>query len=121
MTSLLKKYFSREKKTQLDLPFEVSEKDFDNFVYKWNIENPIDRWYRQKYGIRFNSPEHRVLSFIDMLFEWKEDQLYNSAIQDDNEYKKGDYLRKQEVKQEDLPSDEELMTLDFSQFDDIDG
>ena len=114
----LKNFLYRKKKIQLDFSIKVSEEDFDKFIYNWNIENSVDRWYRQKYGIKFNSPEHRVLSFIDMAFEWRENKLYESALEEkESTYKLADYLKIQEIKQEDLPSDEELMKLDFSKFD----
>jgi hypothetical protein len=119
MISYLKKLFGKKKQIQLEFPCKVSEEDFDKFIYNWNIENSVDRWYRQKYGIKFNSPEHRVLSFIDMAFEWREDQIYKQAIEESKDpYKRGDYIKKQKVNKADLPSDEELMTLDFSKFDD---
>jgi hypothetical protein len=119
MIKSLKDFLYRKKKIQVELPVKVSEEDFDNFIYNWNVDNSIDRWYRQKYGIKFNSPEHRVLSFIDMAFEWREDKIYEKALKEEmNKYTRGDYLKKQEFKNEDLPSDEDLMNLDFSKFDD---
>jgi len=116
---LIKLLFKRKKKVCREFDVKVSERDFDNFIYKWNVENSIDRWYRQKYGIKFNSPEHRVLSFIDMAFEWREDRVYEKAFDESQEkYVSGDFIKKQEFKPEDLPSDEVLKTLDFSKFDD---
>lgn len=118
MIRCLKNFLHKKEEIQLEIPVKVSEEDFDNFIYNWNVENSIDRWYRQKYGIKFNSPEHRVLSFIDMAFEWREDKIYEGLIEEEkNKYTKGNYLKKQEVKPEDIPSDEDLMNLDFSKFD----
>ena len=119
MITLLKSLLYQKKKIQLELPIKVSEEDFDRFIYNWNIENPVDRWYRQKYGIKFNSPEHRILSFIDMAFEWREDNIYTKALKEKEDiYVRGDFIKEQVFKIEDLPSDEQLKNFDFSKFDD---
>lgn len=47
-------------------------KDLKELVYQWNAKFPIDRWYRDKYKIRFNSKEHKECSFIDMYCEYIE-------------------------------------------------
>ncbi|QIG64891.1 hypothetical protein SJC03_217 [Bacteroides phage SJC03] len=57
------------------LPF--CSKDLKEFVLKWNYSFPIDRWYRDKYKIPFNSTAHKNLSFIDMYFEYLEHYLFN--------------------------------------------
>ena len=85
----------------------VSIEDFEQFVYEWNIENPIDRYYRKKYNIKFNSPEHRVCSFIDMAFEFYEDYIHDIE-QNDNEYKPGtgNWLKERNI--EDDINDDQL-------------
>jgi hypothetical protein len=87
--------FVKQKKSY-DLGYKLSLDDFERQIYEWNKNNPIDRYYREKHGIRFNSPEHRVCNFIDMAFEYYEDCLFNIKKK---EYKLGDYLieQKQEV------------------------
>lgn len=57
------------------LPF--CSKDLKEFVLKWNYNFPIDRWYRDKYKIPFNSAAHKNLSFIDMYSEYLEYYLFN--------------------------------------------
>jgi hypothetical protein len=47
-------------------------------IISWNIQHPIDRWWREKYSVPFNSPGHRVSCFVDQLFEYEEDRWYNS-------------------------------------------
>jgi len=69
----------------------MSFEDVEEFVYRWNINNPIDRWWREKHGISFNSPEHRVFSFIDMCIEFVEDFLYHD-IRQKIDMKKGFYI-----------------------------
>lgn len=119
MINFLHKIFKSKKPNLIIVDYQVSEEDFEKFIYNWNIDNPVDRWYRQKYGIKFNSPEHRVLSFIDMAFEYREDEIYKEALEKDKtQYKNGDYLKKQEFDPRNLPSDEILMGLDLSNFDD---
>ena len=55
-------------------------KNFESFILKWNIENPVDRWWRSKHGIAFNSSLHREISFIDMYMEYYEEMLYEKAL-----------------------------------------
>lgn len=50
-------------------------KDLEGFITRWNIDFPIDYWWRQTHGVSFNSKSHRETSFIDMLIEWEERQV----------------------------------------------
>jgi hypothetical protein len=85
----------------------ISEEDFRLFVLRWGVENPIDRWWRRKHNIRFNSEEHRSMSFIDMAFEYQDDLMVKQAIKSIQEpYRPGDFLKErtpiQEVSNDDL-------------------
>ena len=42
-------------------------------IIDWNSKFPIDYIWRKKYGVAFGSPEHRQMSFIDMLFDIEEE------------------------------------------------
>jgi hypothetical protein len=94
--------------------------DIDSFIYKWNATYPIDRWWREKHKIAFNSPEHRVVSFLDIYIEWQEEQLVNKAQEANRkniEYRSGDWLQERAV----LDVDDEIKEfekLDLKQFDD---
>lgn len=59
----------------------------------WNAKFPVDRWYRKKYNIPFNSPKHRECSFIDQLREYTEEKLF-LKIQNQSEYEpnKGKFI-----------------------------
>ena len=100
------------------LPFRD---DIERFIYKWNATYPIDRWWREKHKIAFNSPEHRVVSFLDIYVEWQEEQLINQARANNvknSEYKPGDWLQ---PRQEAISVEDEIKNfeaMDFSQFDD---
>lgn len=52
------------------LPF--GSNNLQEFVENWNKAIPIDKWYRKKYNIAFNSPSHRSICLIDMFFEFWE-------------------------------------------------
>lgn len=52
------------------LPF--GSKDIKELVENWNKQIPIDKWYRRKYNIAFNSQIHRQVNLIDMFFEFWE-------------------------------------------------
>ena len=81
-----------------------TKEDFERFIYEWNINYPIDRYYRKKYNLRFNSPDHRVSNFIDMAFEYFEDKIYEFK----KEHETGDYLKERKGKE---LSDEEMIAL----------
>ncbi|MDZ4227703.1 MAG: hypothetical protein U1E54_00495 [Candidatus Levybacteria bacterium] len=69
----------------------------------------------------FNSPEHRVVSFLDIYIEWQENQLVIETKNKDIKqatYKPGDFLeeRKEEISIEDeIKAFEEM---NFSKYDD---
>jgi len=98
--------------------YKPTYSDLENFIYRWNIENPLDRYFRNKYGLRFNSPEHRDSCLIDIAFEYLEDRIFEYK---ENNYKpgEGDFLKEQ--KQE-LPTDDQMMEMfekqDLSYLDD---
>jgi hypothetical protein len=95
--------------------------DITDFLYKWNATYPIDRWWREKHKVAFNSPAHRVVSFLDMYTEWQEDQLYEKArdtYSKNSEYKPGDWLTEQRVVLSVKDEIAEFEKLDLSKFDD---
>lgn len=57
------------------LPF--CSDNLKEFIIKWNIKFPIDRWFREKYKIPFNSSTHRQLCLIDIYAEYMEYYLFN--------------------------------------------
>jgi hypothetical protein len=95
--------------------------DINSFIYRWNATYPIDRWWREKHNIAFNSPEHRVVSFLDIYIEWQEDQLY-TKIRNINiknaEYKPGDWLVDHHTEVSIEEEIKEFEHMDLSQFDD---
>jgi hypothetical protein len=66
------------------------ENGLKSFVERWNIDYSLDRWWRKKYRMPFNSEKHRASCFIDMQFEFEEDKLFKelySNLRDfDNRY-----------------------------------
>lgn len=91
----------------------------------WNINLPVDRWWRVKHGIAFGSKAHLEANFIDMLMEFEEDKLFRELSQSD-EYNRdaGDWLKHREVIKNESVEEErnrymkEFNELDLSQFDD---
>ena len=62
--------------------------DIRRFISMWNIRFPVDRWWRAKHKIAFNSPAHRESNFLDQLIEYEEDKMYNRVDKED-EYEPG--------------------------------
>lgn len=108
-------FLKKHKRERIEVEHELNIKEFHDFVFQWNIDNPIDRWYREKYGIKFNSPDHRVINLIDVAFEFKEDTFYNEVLNNEKEEydpSKGNWLKSEPV-EDDLEelSNEELADL----------
>jgi len=103
-----------------------NQKSVKDFVLEWNETFPIDRWWREKHEIPFNSAQHREVSFLDMRIEWEEDRLYQ-RLREENRYKinSGNYF-KEITKEEDQLSEQEQLKrfmeeekeIDYSQYDD---
>lgn len=53
----------------------VDDDYIDNFVIEWSLKYPVDRWWRRKHKVAFNSPVHRDTSFFDMRFEFEEEMM----------------------------------------------
>jgi len=92
----------------------------EDFVYNWNNNFPIDRWWRQKHQIPFNSPVHRDSCFIDMYFEFLEDRLWEKVVKsgekerDEDRYIPGrrDLFKKVRLTQEEI--DDQFDKIDIS-------
>lgn len=92
-----------------------------NLIYRWNNQFPLDHWYREKYKLRFNSKEHREISFEDIIFEYIEDRSYNK-IRIPNSYipNEGNFIKEIEKEEESKITMEEFLeeakSIDLSQF-----
>lgn len=51
-----------------------------SFIYWWNANFPLDRWWRKKYNVAFNSTQHRESCLLDMMFEYEEEKLYLQSL-----------------------------------------
>ena len=78
----------------------------------WNNSFPLDRIYRQKHNILFNSDDHRRLCQVDIYLDWLESELFKEYeadfIQGEKRaelYKKGIWLRE--------PEEQEMTDEDF--------
>lgn len=94
------------------------------FILQWNVNYPVDKWWRQKYNIPFNSPDHRIVSFIDISIEYEEEQLFKSIKPNGYIPNSGEWW-KPPIEDENLSPEEkiesfkdEFRKLDLSQYDD---
>lgn len=69
-------------------------------IINWNVNFPIDRWWRKKHNIAFNSSAHREISFLDQLFEFEEDLLFNTIEHDDYIPNTGNWLKNDDITDE---------------------
>ena len=86
----------------------VDEKYVAEFCLLWNIRYPIDRWYREKHKLAFNSPEHRSVSLWDMRFEYEEDKLFREKKTERYVPNAGDWMRADGAQGEELSDAEKL-------------
>ena len=78
----------RENKKQLFREGVLGNIDLPEFIVLWAYTFPMDKLYREKHSIGFNSKQHRCLDPIDMIVELVEDLAINHAIQQELENKK---------------------------------
>lgn len=88
------------------------------YIVRLNIDSPIDRWWRKKHNVAFNSAEHRAISIVDQYAEWYEDYIYkeirdNAKKKEENPYVRngGDFL---------YSRDDIIQEMSEEEFDDID-
>lgn len=78
------------------------------FVVNWNLNYPIDRWWRQKHNIAFGSKEHKASSLIYQRIEFEEDVLFKKATNAKKKdiptevYEVGDWLKIQVLNEEEI-------------------
>lgn len=53
----------------------------NDFIMGWNNLYPYDKIYRMKYGIAFNSSEHRNLDPFDMIFDLEEELIISRELE----------------------------------------
>lgn len=72
-------------------------------IYKWNSLYPLDKWWRDKYKISYNSDEHRNSCLLDIAQEYQEQKIFNKMYEDFSEpdYKKGNWIDEVEIKMSD--------------------
>ena len=97
--------------------------DFRRLVIDWNNRYPLDRWFRKKHNIRFNSSQHRGANLLDIYFEFIEEKIYSDAQKEfmiqsekDLRYKKNGWLEERHVKFEEI----KFTDADLSLFDEHD-
>lgn len=103
------------------LEVDFQKENIEKFIVNWNATFPIDRWYRKKYNIKFNSKEHRELDLMDMYFEYMEEvTMYEINKVSDYKPNIGKYMKsipQKELTLEDVRK--EMEEIDFSLYDDV--
>lgn len=119
--SFLKKVassFRRKKEVVTFFDYTPEIGDVRKYCEDWNINFPLDRWWRLKHKIPFGSKAHMEANFIDMLVEFEEDKLFVEleSLSNKRLSSNDDELKTEEEQFEDFL--EESKSLDLSQFDD---
>lgn len=64
------------------------------FVRYWNIQFPLDKWYRTRHSIQWGVKRHREVSLLSIRFEYEESKLFIN-LQEEKElvpYEPGDWF-----------------------------
>ena len=81
------------------------------WVIRYNNRFPLDRWWREKHNIPFNSSNHREITPVDVKFEYEEDRLFKElAERREKEDKRKEDLKNNgwiNVQEESLSEDED--------------
>lgn len=90
-----------------------------NLIIRWNNDNPLDKQFREKYNIAFNSPRHREVNQIDVLTEYIESQVFEEFEQNVKErqnkeklYNQGNWISEVQLSSEE--SEDLFSNLDIS-------
>ena len=79
-----------------------------SFLIGWNNTFPLDRWYRKRYNIPFNSEQHKNASQIDIYLEWLEEEVYeeHEVSMKERERKKALFTKGEWLTKPELPEEE---------------
>lgn len=96
---------------------EISYEGVKRHILEWNNKFPVDRWWRTKHKIAFNSESHRNFSFIDMFVEYIEDTIFDEYTvkeADEDKYIPGqaNWLKQYKMSEEDI--DKAFNDIDIS-------
>lgn len=76
-------------------------KDLREAIIRWNNNYPLDKWWRDKHKIPFQSEQHLNANQIDIFFEFFEAKIYDDHKEDILErerkrllYEKGEWISK---------------------------
>ncbi len=90
----------------------------DFLIVKWDNLYRYDYWWRQKYKVSFNSPQHRAMSQVDIAMEYFEDRIvHNEIVKSRNKEKRKERFEKTGQWLDGSRKNEELLSkVDWSQF-----
>lgn len=119
--SRISKIFKRPKETRRIVVNVIDDNYIKDFILEWNLKYPIDRWWREKHSIAFNSPVHRAVSLIDMRIEFEEERMFRKmrSIQDYTP-NTGDWF-KGDIDDDELLTEEERIAKYKKEFEDIES
>lgn len=76
----------------------MNRESIKSSIIEWNNRFPIDRWWRKKYNIAFNSSTHRESSFLDQLLDYEEDKLFEEFFNKEKYVpNSGDWIKKPDL------------------------
>lgn len=99
----------------------TTEEQLNHLIFEFH-RIPVDYWWRKKYNIPFGSRQHREMNPIDMLIEYREEELIKEIQQqiereEDEKEMRAIGIENNEVKMTQDEIDDEYENLDLSQFD----
>lgn len=116
--------FLKKKVEPIAVPNYDDKEYLKNFILRWELEFPVDKWLRDKYKIPFNSPDHRKFLFFDIALEYEEHLLFEDMKYVPYKKNTGDWIdntTEEEYLTESEKLDkykEEFKNIDLSQYND---
>lgn len=76
------------------------------FVKWWNIQFPLDKWYRVKYNIVWGSKRHKKTSLFTIYYEYEEEKVFRELDKEKTiDYSPGDWFNSEG---EDIDTSQEM-------------
>lgn len=92
-------------------------KDIKSYLISWNNLFPLDKTFRDKNNIRFNSREHRESCQIDIYLDYLEEKLYKDHYEGLMEKSRKAELYKKGIWLEEIKIDADALTAIFDNID----
>lgn len=101
----------------IDRPNNIPTSTVGIFVKWWNINYPLDRWFRERHSIIWGSESHRSKTLLSMYFEYQEYLLFQEQKRPKQKYISGDWYKSEGSDIEEVETEDLFDNIDISKLD----